>query len=262
LVGLSFNLYGLILGIALVSVLDSFQRKLDESEKRFLAPAMPWLLLAIIIGARMWHVVTDFYLYKENLVAILYIWNGGLSIFGALLGLFISIYIYTWISKPGLLKSELLNILDKLALYLPLGQFIGRIGNFINHELFGPPTNLPWGMFVPSQFRSEQFKDFEFFHPAFLYEMMGTGILFLLFKFLPFFNKSSRNGVIFYSYLLGYGIIRFVVDFFRLDYDALWILSVGQMVCLLMILFGLYKLRLICHSCKGGNLVVNHSKID
>lgn len=234
--GLSFNLYGFILGVAVVVVYELVGRELTEKEKNIIKPNLTLMIVSILVGARLWHAITDFHLYQNNLIGILYVWNGGLSIFGALLGLFIVAY--------AKIKKSKLSILDKLAIYIPVGQFIGRLGNFVNHELFGGPTNLPWKMFVPEIYRPEQFKNYEFFHPAFLYEMIGNGILFIILRFSPIY-KQKGSGVIFYSYLIGYGIVRFVIDFFRLDYDALWVLSVGQIICLGMVVFGIFKLRMI-----------------
>lgn len=239
LLGLRFNLYGLILGIAFVTVAELFQKSLTKEESKLLKPIIPWLVISILIGARAWHVVTDFALYKDNLIAIFYVWNGGLSIFGALLGLFVSLYM---IFKLRLLANRSLGedweIIEKLVLYIPVGQFIGRLGNFVNYELFGPPTNLPWGMFVPENYRPIEYLPSKFFHPAFLYEMMGTGILFLLMQYLYKKKGIKGDGFFFYLYLTGYGLVRFFVDFFRMDPDTFWVFSVGQIVSLLMIVIG------------------------
>lgn len=241
-IGLRFNLYGLILGIAFVTVSQQFQQLLTKKEFRLVKPIFPWLILSMLICARAWHVITDFELYKNNLITVFYIWNGGLSIFGALLGLFVPFIILT---KIWNFNIEILGLFEKLALSIPIGQFIGRLGNFVNYELFGTPTNLPWGMFVPEKYRPIEFASSQFFHPAFLYEMIGTGFLFLSMKFLYRKQGIKGDGTFFYLYLTGYGAIRFLVDFSRTDPDVIWILSLGQIVCLLMIAFGvsLFALR-------------------
>ncbi len=249
LFGLRFNLYGLILGIAFITVAELFQKKLTKSEAKLLKPIIPWLVISILVGARAWHVITDFELYKDNLIGIFYVWNGGLSIFGALLGLFVSFLIVVglkgWkVGRPVLrsLGEGELEIIEKLALSIPVGQFIGRLGNFVNYELFGPPTNLPWGMFVPENYRPIEFVSSQFFHPAFLYEMIGTGLLFLLMHYLYKKKGIKGDGFFLYLYLTGYGFVRFFVDFFRTDPDVISFFSVGQLVCLIMIFFGVFRL--------------------
>lgn len=239
LFGLRFNLYGLILSIAFITVAELFQKKLTKAESKLLKPIIPWLVISILIGSRAWHVITDFALYKDNLIAVFYVWNGGLSIFGALLGLFIPLMYVVWLKGW---KVGRLVLLEKLVLYIPLGQFIGRLGNFVNYELFGPPTNLPWGMFVPENYRPIEFVSSQFFHPAFLYEMIGTGLLFLLMQYLYKKKGIKGNGFFFYLYLTGYGSVRFFVDFFRTDPDVISFFSVGQLVCLIMIFFGVFRL--------------------
>lgn len=249
--GLRFNLYGLILGIAFLTVFQQFQQLLTKKEIRLVKPMFPWLILSMLFCARAWHVITDYELYKDNIVGAFYIWNGGLSIFGALLGLFVCLMFVLYLKglkigrpvfrSPG---EKELGILEKLVLYIPFGQFIGRLGNFVNYELFGPPTNLPWGMFVPEKYRPIEFVSSQFFHPAFLYEMIGTGLLFLLMQY-----QYKRRGIkgdvtFFYLYLTGYGLVRFFVDFFRMDPDTFWSLSVGQITSLLMIAIGASLLAL------------------
>lgn len=246
ILGLSFNLYGLLIGLGALVVYELTSRLLTSKEKDLVKPFLPWMILFIFLGARFWHVVTDFYLYQNNLIGIFQVWNGGMSIFGALLGGLGSLYIYLKFfvfpdSDPG---SKKLSILEKIALYLPLGQIIGRFGNFVNHELFGPPTNLPWGMFVPESYRPEQFKEFEFFHPAFLYEIIGNIVVFSILYKVYRVRGIKGDGLLLYIYLAGYSLVRFAVDFFRMDPDIIGFLSIGQIVTLLIfVVFILLILR-------------------
>lgn len=185
--------------------------------------ALVWTLIPAILLARVWHVATDFHLYEDNLVAALYIWNGGLSIFGGLFGGAGGIYLYCRKYQVNFPRA-----LDLLAVFLPLGQVLGRYGNFANQELYGKQTNLPWGVYI----RAEK----NYFHPAFLYEQLGNLALFLL-LFTLFRKKKLQlgSGQFTALYFLGYGIVRFLVDFARTDPDVIWIFSVGQVVSMVFV---------------------------
>jgi len=182
--------------------------------------------VTLVSDGNIWHVITDWYLYQNDPVAALYIWNGGLGIYGGIIGGLLGAYIYC--RKQ---KLPFLQILDLLVVFIPLAQIIGRLGNLVNQEIFGPKTSLPWGFYV------ERLGNY--FHPAFLYEQLGNLILFIIlyntYKYLR--SKSypqdqlnhkliqhkltrlfvGKSGSLFILYLLGYAFIRFIVDFFRLE---------------------------------------------
>ena len=170
-----------------------------------------WLIIGGFIGARLYHVLSSFNYYYIHPSDIIKVWNGGLSIYGAVIGGLITLWVYRKLSTS---HYSLLTLLDWLAPSLALGQIIGRFGNFFNYEAFGYPTGLPWKMFVPLQFRPQGFESFNFFHPFFLYEALGSLIiLILLLKFI----KSKNPGTLFFSYLLLYNILRFGLEFLRID---------------------------------------------
>lgn len=179
-----------------------------------------WVILPGIIGARVWHVATDFYLYKDNLFEILYIWNGGLGIFGGMIGGLLGLYLYTKIKKIDFVK-----VLTLLSVFLPLGQVIGRFGNLANKELLGQETKLPWGMYIKVFNKS--------YHPSFLYEQIGNLILFLILFFL--FKKYGLLKELAYVYLLGYGTVRLIVDIFRTENKVWGNMTVAQIVSLFLI---------------------------
>lgn len=202
----SLNYYGLLIGLAVVLALEITERALKKYSPKTLdsfslqSTAMI-TILGGLIGARLWHIVTDFHLYQTNIKSALYIWNGGLSILGALGGGVLALW--WWLKKTQHL-SKLTALLDALAISLPFAQAVGRFGNYFNQELFGIETNLPWAIEISGVSR----------HPLFAYEL----ILMLILGTWLWLNAKKLNfgkGWIFSVYLISYGWIRFWLDFLR-----------------------------------------------
>jgi len=180
-----------------------------------------WIIVGGFIGARIYHVLSSFGYYQTHPVEIFQVWHGGLSIYGALIGGFVSLAITRKIlnfnlssvasAKEGFL---ILNLLDWLAPSVVLGQIIGRLSNLFNYELYGYPINLPWKMFVPEPFRLPGYESFSFFHPLFLYEIIGN--VFILLVLLKI-GKSHTPGRVALTYLLLYNMLRFFLEFLRID---------------------------------------------
>ena len=156
-------------------------------------------LIAAIIGARLYYVIFDFASFKDNFADIFKIWEGGLAIYGGLIGAVISTIIYCKIKKLNFLK-----IADIAAPGLILGQAIGRYGNFFNAEVYGFETTLPWGMSINGA---------NPVHPLFLYESLWNIaglILILIFR-----DKKKAHGQVFFSYVLWYSFGRFFLEGMR-----------------------------------------------
>ncbi|HEY89116.1 MAG TPA: prolipoprotein diacylglyceryl transferase [Thermoflexia bacterium] len=208
------------------------------------------LLIVIIfgvIGARAYHVFSrpaggligwDY--YQQNPLQALYIWNGGLGIYGAVLGGALGMFIYTRWHKLAPLKW-----LDCAAPGVALGQAIGRWGNYINRELYGPPTELPWGLRIPAAHRIMPYNDMTqyppetLFHPTFLYESLAALTLFLILFWLG--TKQSarlKSGDILIGYLVGYAIIRFFTEMLRPDAWQMGSLAAAQVFSLIIIGLG------------------------
>lgn len=203
-------------------------------EKKLAEDLMFWLIIGGFIGARLYHVASSFGYYRYHFLDIFKVWNGGLSIYGALLGGVIALYVVSKFLNP---KSLILNLLDWLTPSLIIGQIIGRFGNLFNYEAFGYPTNLPWKMFVPEQFRPEGFQAVAFFHPWFLYEQLGSLIiLILLLKWL----KPTAPGRLFFSYVLLYNVVRFFLEFLRIDstFIGIWRLNAAVSLGLVLMSIG------------------------
>ena len=176
-----------------------------------------WVVAFGFIGARVYHVITDYQLYMDSPISALYVWNGGLAIYGAVIGGFIGLY-------SALGSSYRFGVaLAWLTPSILVGQVIGRFGNFFNYELFGYPTALPWKMFVPEAFRSLAFRDISFFHPLFLYESLGIFLILILLLALErrqVFNKEHASDLLI-SYILVNNALRFLLEFLRID-SVLW----------------------------------------
>lgn len=170
-----------------------------------------------LLGARLVDVfVFEWWYFKDNLTDIFQFWRGGLSWHGGLLGGLI----YLWL-KNFKQKGILWTWLDCLAPGLALGQAIGRWGNYFNQELFGQPTTLPWGIPIARENRPLEFINTPYFHPVFLYESIG---LLLVAGWLWYYSRKKLNpGQLFALYLIATGVIRFALEFLRLDEQNLFL---------------------------------------
>jgi len=189
-------------------------------------------VIGVIVGGRLGYIL--FYKpgdYLQNPIEVLYLWQGGMSFHGGLVGVIAVLFL---IARQK--KRTLLELGDFIAPLIPLGLATGRLGNFINGELWGRPTDMPWGMIFP------QLADNIARHPSQLYEMALEGIA--LFLVIWWFARKPRpTGQISAVFLIGYGIFRFLVEYTR-EPDAflgtvLGSLTMGQLLCLPMIAIGL-----------------------
>lgn len=214
--GFPVRFYGIILTfsifLGMFLAYRIFLKKYSKNDAEiFLDSALP-VVISSMVGARIFYIFGSLDFYLENPYEIIMINHGGLSIFGAILfGLFAFI-IYAKVKKIDILK-----FLDVYALVMPLSQSIGRFGNYFNQEAFGAPCDGFLKLYVDEFKRPDKFIEFDFFHPAFLYE---SALNFLLFIFLTvlFFRKANlKKGTIFYLYLIFYSIIRIFVENIRID---------------------------------------------
>src|SRR3990167_7822970 len=209
----SIHFYGLIIAFAIFCswYLAKNRAKIYRvPQKIFDDPILLIPLALSIIGARIYHVLDLWSYYGRNLIKIVEIQNGGLGIWGGILGMILGFLIVAKVKKLDLLKS-----LDLAAPSIILGQAIGRFGNYINHEGFGPPTNLPWGVPIDPENRPAQYLLHPSFPPPFFYEAILNLIFFLLLLYLA--GQVKIKGQIFALYLIFYSVARTISEFWRID---------------------------------------------
>ena len=219
---MQFHWYGLIVGLAaiigyLVAEKKAVSAGIDDV---FFGKTVIWIGLGALFGARLWHVLTDWGLYSNNLLDILFIWSGGMSIIGAILGGIIVLPIVLYLTK----KQKYLGIyLDSFAFSLPLAQAVGRFANWVNQELYGLPTNLPWAIYIKPENRPYFYQENGYFHPLFFYEIIWVLVCLLVLNVL-LKNKKAKfgSGKFFSFYLFFYGLGRFCLDFMRIDRGSIW----------------------------------------
>lgn len=210
--GLRIQFYGILLGL---SALSGYWLATKRREKFGISLEQGDLIILLLIifgfiGARIYHVLSQLPFYINQPEQIFQVWNGGLSIFGAVIAGVIVLYIYALKSKEH--QASFLNLLDWLTPSLVLGHIIGRFGNFLNYELYGLPTKLPWKMFVPIQFRISPYELNQFFHPVFLYEATGSVVIFYL-----LLRLKLKPGQLFLLWLFLYNVLRFFLEFIRAE---------------------------------------------
>lgn len=192
------------------------------------------LLIPVLFGARAYHVLDYWDFYTKNPAQIVAFWQGGLGIWGALIVGLVSVIFYAKVKQ-----IKLLSLLDLLAPSLILAQAIGRLGNFFNLEAFGPPTTLPWKIYIPPSNRPFQYRQNDFFHPTFFYEM---ALDFLIFFFLIFSARKFKDtsGLTFFTYVMLYSLARFSVEFLRIDTWSVRGIKIAQILAVVAIVSSIY----------------------
>ncbi len=222
-----------IIGILLGWVLSKkiFIKNLEINKK--FDDYISYLIIGIIVGGRFGYIVFyNFNYYLNNILDIFKIWEGGMSFHGGLIGVICASIVF---AKKN--KQDYFLYTDVVALAAPIGIFFGRLANFVNSELYGSPTEVPWAVtFVQVDNLSR--------HPSQLYEAVLEGII--LFLILIYFRKKNyleKPGLISALFLILYSIFRFIVEFFRVPDEQLGYLilslSMGQIISLIFIIFGI-----------------------
>ncbi len=222
-----------IIGILLGWVLSKkiFIKNLEINKK--FDDYITYLIIGIIVGGRLGYIVFyNFNYYLNNILDIFKIWEGGMSFHGGLIGVICASIVF---AKKN--KQDYFLYTDVVALAAPIGIFFGRLSNFVNSELYGIPTEVPWAVtFVQVDNLSR--------HPSQLYEAVLEGII--LFLILIYFRKKNyleKPGLISALFLILYSIFRFIVEFFRVPDEQLGYLilslSMGQIISLIFVIFGI-----------------------
>ncbi len=233
---LTFYFYGLLItfGILMGYILAVKRARIynipvSEIENVFLLT-----IPSAIVGARLYHVILSWNYYSSDLREILNVRAGGLAIHG---GIFASILVFIIYAK--IRRINLLALLDLCAPSLALGQAIGRWGNFFNQELYGSPTSLPWKITIDPIHRIPGYYGYEFYHPTFLYESLLNLAVCLGLIYLARRWKLQSRGRLFFLYLIAYGIVRFGLEFIRIDEQTiLGPFKFAQLTSLALIIIG------------------------
>ena len=187
-------------------------------------------MVGVILGGRIGYVLFyGFDAFISNPLVLFRIWEGGMSFHGGLLGVIIGLWIYA--NRTG---RGFFSVTDFVVLGVPLGLACGRIGNFINAELPGRVSDVPWALIYPGDVVAR--------HPSSIYQMITEGPLLLIFVWW-FSRSADRAGQLSGAFLLGYGVLRFWTEFFRLPdahlgFVALGWITQGQILCVPMVLLG------------------------
>ena len=262
---LVFHWYGIIivLGAIAGAYAATLEARRKDQDPEHVWNALMWCLIAGIVGARLYHVFSSpqgttlgfqYYFVTHPFEPIdvlglsipfptaLMIWNGGLGIFGAIVGGVLAILVYTRRNHFPLVKW-----LDIGIVGLPLGQAIGRWGNYINQELYGPPTTLPWGIPIDAQHRIPPYTDLTrypvgstLFHPVFLYESLWNLAVFGALMIIGRrYQARLKDGDILFLYLIFYGIGRLLVESLRPDAWLIDGIPTAQLVSAALIVAGI-----------------------
>ncbi|MDZ4768821.1 MAG: prolipoprotein diacylglyceryl transferase [Chloroflexota bacterium] len=254
---LQIRYYGIIIVAAMLVAawLAARLAKRDGRDPDHVWGALTWAIIPAIIGARLWFVLfppadlvaqgrdtawflANFFNTTDGAIAI---WSGGLSIFGAVFGGLLGAYLY--------LRRNRLPVpawLDIAGVALPLGQAIGRWANFINQELYGAPTSLPWGIAIDSANRVAPYNSLvnypieTRFHPLFLYESLWSFLAFIvLLLIFTRYRDRLRFGDIFLLFVMQYSVIRFLLEFIRVEVTLVGGVNWSQVVTAVLFIVAL-----------------------
>lgn len=238
--GLSLNVYGLCLAIGVVVAWQVAERRWarmggDPSDVGAIGTVV---VVAGVIGARVYHLFTGYDWDRGGLVGTLRIWEGGLSIWGAVAGGAIAAIVMT--RRRGL---DAAAMLDAIGPGVALAQAIGRWGNWFNQELYGRPTDVPWALEIDAAHRPLEFLDRETFHPTFLYESLWNLGLVGVILWLERLGTLKRRGSLLFVYLIGYGIGRGWIEALRIDTVERYLgLSRNNWIAIVVVLVGVVGL--------------------
>ncbi len=234
---LQLSAYGLMIALGVIAATMLASRRLERigagTSEEMQSVAM-WSVFGGLIGARLYHVVTAWELFGDDLWRIPMVWKGGLGIPGGLLG---------GVAAGGFVVRRrglsLPAVLTAVAPAIPLAQAIGRWGNWWNQELFGRPTTLPWGLEISADKTPSGFSDAVLFHPTFLYESLWSLALCAALLAVDRY-RPLRPGRLFALYLAGYFAGRFWIEGLRIDpTHTIGALRLNQWVALIVVVTAL-----------------------
>ena len=227
---LSLRAYGVMIALGVVAAVWLSRRRWAArgGDPDQISRIVLWAVPAGVVGSRLYHVITDWKRFQsDGWLEALAIWKGGLGIPG---GMAAGILAGLWMIRRQ--RMDRGNAIAAVVPALPLAQAIGRLGNWFNQELFGSPTDLPWGLEIDASHRPAQYLDAETFHPTFLYEALWNLLLCGLLLGLDRRRRAvptlctdpgrlSRPGSLLAVYACGYGLGRLWIEAVRIDHASL-----------------------------------------
>lgn len=226
-----FSWFGLILAVAIIlaCAISWYHVRLRKENLDNLLDLIVYSIPVGILSARFYYVAVNWQLYTDNPNEILQIWHGGLAFHGALIGIVLTIWLYSRIKKISFWRWA-----DIVVPGIVLAQAVGQWGNFINQDAFGYPTDAAWGIYIDYIYRPSGYEQFDFFHPIFLYESGWSLCIFIVLLAVNWLTlkKSSTlaSGSLFLLYLILYSFGRLVIEAFRLDSEMLGDWRIAQIV--------------------------------
>jgi len=223
----------------LLAVLTGIYLSIKESKKQgmyfFISDLVTYAIIFGIIGARLYYVIFNFNSYKDNLLSILYIWEGGIAIYGAIIGGLLAIIYLARKRKQSIIKTT-----DIIVPGLILAQAIGRWGNFFNQEAHGTEVTLEFleSLHLPNFIIEGMYINGSYYHPTFLYESIWCIIGFIILITIRKLTKR-KTGIMTCTYFIWYGIGRLFIEGLRTDSLYLGIFRISQIVSIILILIGI-----------------------
>lgn len=241
---LTIHYYALLIMLGmLLGLFMTWKRAVNRGRTLdFLIDALPWIFVGGILGARIWHILTPpqsmvargitTRYYLTHLLEAIAIWKGGIGIIGALAGGGLALWIFARRKK-----APFTDWLDILSPGLALAQSIGRWGNFINQEVYGLPSDLPWAIQIDLQHRMPGYAEYSTYHPLFLYEAIWSilNMLFILWIDRKY-KEQLKSGSLFLIYLIFYSVGRVGLEFLRLDVSTALGVNLNQTAMLVVVI--------------------------
>lgn len=241
LFGFEIYWYGVIISAAMaiaVILAYIFAKRFNIKQETIIDCAL-FGIIAAIFGARLYYMVFEYGLTREMLSNFFQIRDGGLAIYGGVIFGVIAVVCVALIEKISIWR-----ILDYLAPFLVLGQAIGRWGNFVNQEAFGTNTDLPWAMisdytrrFITNLSQTGVNSELPV-HPTFLYESLGCLVIFIVLFML--LKRTHKRGNILAGYMIGYGLLRTLIEGIRTDSLMFGDVRISQLVSIFMLVAGIF----------------------